>query len=95
MIDCKNLLLTLDQIDDMKHAIGLYVRKLRKNQWKLVAYRNYFTTTIGGSKSWGDLCVKGLAERAECIEDHCIIYRVTPDGMKVLEYVFDVIVEVK
>ena len=93
VIDCKELSLTIDQIDNMRHAVGLDVRELRKNQWKFKAYRNYFTTSWAGNKSWDDLCTKGLAQRAEYIDDRCVVYRVTSDGLKVLQYIFDVIVK--
>ena len=95
MIDCKALKLTIDQIDNMRHAVGLEIRKLRKNQWKFTAYRNYFTTSLAGDKAWDDLVFEGLAEWSYCIEGNCIVYRVTKAGLKVLEYIFGVIVEVK
>lgn len=94
MIDCKTLQLTIDQIDDMRHAVGLEPRKLRKNQWKCTVYRNYFTT-CRPETSWEDLCKKGLAEMASYPEERCVVYRVTPDGLKALQYIFGVTLEVK
>lgn len=95
MIDCKALKLTIDQIDNMRHAVGLEIRELRKNQWKFTSYRNYFTTSLAGDKDWDYLASEGLAERSDCIEGKCVVYRVTKAGLKVLEYIFGVIVEVK
>lgn len=94
MIDCKTLQLTINQIDNIRHAVGLEIGKLRKNQRKFTSFRNYFITSLAGDKDWDDLIFKGLAERSDCIEDKCVVYRVTKAGLKVLEYIFGVIVEV-
>ena len=93
MIDCKNLQLTIDQIDDMRHAVGFEPEEMRKGQRHCKLFRNHFST-YGRSESWEDLISKGLAQRHEGIDNRMVYYFVSSNGLKALEYIFRVSMEV-
>ena len=93
MIDYRHMKLSLNQIDDMRHAVGLEVSKLRKGQRKYTAYRNHFVASAR-SDEWDELCFYGLADWAADEKWNQIFYKVTPDGLKLLEYIYDVSIEV-
>lgn len=94
MIDRKELRLTLDQIDNMRHAVGFEPENIRKGQRHCTLWRNYYCS-LEGSASWEELLQNGLAERRVDVENQHVVYRVTSLGIKVLEYIFRISMEVK
>ena len=79
--------LTLDQIDNMRHAIGFEPSSTRKGQQRYTFYRNYFTTS-GPDPEWEDLMIQGFAARRDVPEERRTYYSVTPQGIRVLEDIF-------
>lgn len=94
MIDCSRMKLSINQIYNLRHAVGLDLTQLRKGQRKYEAYRNYFVC-CGRDDSWDELCFYGLAEWFGCDELQQIIYKVTAKGVKVLEYLFAISIEMR
>ena len=88
MIDYKNMLISLDQIDDMRHAIGYEPTQMRRGQRCFKFMRNYFFCSQP-SPTWEDLCKHGLAGATPRSERE-IIYYVSADGLKALEYIYKV-----
>lgn len=83
--------LTLKQIDDMRHCIGLDRQSpyRRNNCLYYKPYRNYFTTSANGSdySLWIGLENFGLAAREDT--DSTTFY-LTPDGFETLSRYLDV-----
>ena len=87
--DLGKVRLTLDQIDDMRHAIGFEPSNIRKGQRRYIFSRNYFAATRGRpDPDWEDLMVQGFAERSDIPEERLTYYAVTPQGIRVLERIF-------
>lgn len=79
--------LTLDQIDDMRHAIGFEPSNTRKGQRRYTFQRNYFVA-CGPDLDWEDLVVRGFAVKRDVPEERRVYYAVTPQGVRVLEDIF-------
>lgn len=83
--------LTLKEIDDMRHCIGLDRQSpyRRSNCLYYRPYRNYFTTSSNGSDycNWVDLESKGLSAR-EAPES--TTFHLTPYGFETLSRYLDV-----
>ncbi len=69
--------LTLEQISNMKHAIGgKFIKEL---------YRNYYNTGEFEDISWNELVDLGLANKQLCTKDEGgIYYRLTDIGVKTI-----------
>lgn len=81
----KGVQLTIKQIENMKHAIGFDLTKIKRGKYS--AYRNYFTTS-GLDKSWDDLVNKGYAQVGNFGKGKW--YSVSQDGIKALETIYEV-----
>lgn len=87
--DLGKVRLTLEQIDNMRHAIGFEPANTRKGQRRYVFSRNYFAASRGRpDPDWDDLVVQGFAERLYVPEERFNYYAVTPQGLRVLEKIF-------
>lgn len=85
----KDIMVSPKQIDYMKHAIGLCGTKIKKR--KYVPYRNYFYVgSLVRDSNWEYLIEQGLATRTN---DGC--YKVSKDGLKLLEIILKVKIEVE
>lgn len=76
--------ISIEQLDDMKHAIGYSRDKVKKGTYK--AYRNYYADTE--NESWNELIKKGYAERYNG-RDY-INYSVSEKGIELLENILDI-----
>lgn len=76
-----NWSLSLEQIDNMKHAVGFKHSKVRRG--KYFAYRNYYTTS-GNDASWDDLVNQGIATNRPLYNGQGLIYFLSDRGMAVL-----------
>lgn len=82
--------LTLQQIQDMKHAIGFRRNLVKKGKYK--AYRKHYTTSMP-DESWEELVVGGYAKVRQFPQgrgQNPMIYHVTAEGLKVLEQILEV-----
>lgn len=82
--------LTLDQINNMKHAIGFVGGKVRRGKFK--AYRNYHTTSKPNER-WRELVKGGLATGFPFPQgggENPIMYHVSDKGFKVLEEILEI-----
>lgn len=79
--------LTLDQIDDMRHAIGFEPSSTRKGQQRYIFQRNYFAS-CQPDPDWEDLVVRGFAVRRDVPEECRVYYAVSPQGIRLLEDIF-------
>lgn len=79
--------LTLNQIDDMRHAIGFEPSDMRKGQRRYAFQRNYFVA-CRPEPEWEDLVARGFAEVRDVMDGRHIYYAVTPEGVRVLEDIF-------
>lgn len=82
--------LTLQQIQDMKHAIGFRRDLVKKGRYK--AYRNHYTTSIP-EESWDELVEGGYAKGRPFTSGggpNPMIYHVTEEGLMVLEQILEV-----
>ena len=76
--------ITLEQIENMKHAIGF--RRDRIKRGKYVAYRNYYTTS-NINLSWENLVEFGYATKRKLdngVGDDPQVYFVTKKGIEAL-----------
>lgn len=83
-IAIEGITLSMEQLDDMRHAIGYEPTDLRKGQRGYTAQRNYFTCPHANG-DWEDLVSRGLASASTFGTGVC--YRLTDDGFAVLSYV--------
>ncbi len=82
--------LTLQQIQDMKHAIGFCRDSVKRGKYK--AYRNHYTTSIP-EESWEELVTTGYAKVRRFPQGggpNPMIYHVTIEGMKILEQILEI-----
>lgn len=82
----KQPVLSLEQLDMMKHALGFRGAAYRSVEYE--SYRNYFTTPVR-EPCWEELCQEGLAERSNLPKGFGIgpcpsVYRVTRKGAEIL-----------
>ena len=85
-------LLSDEQFDDMKHAIGFRSDRIKgRIHRKYESFRNYYTT-CGDNKSWDDLATQGLAIKRDFQGggEGAKIYFVSDDGIKFLSKMLDV-----
>lgn len=78
--------ISIKQVDDMKHCIGLNQQNKVKDN-KYYAWRNYFTTS-DHDESWDNLVINGLAIKRDFKlgsgpNPQC--YSVSKEGLKFLE----------
>lgn len=71
--------LTVEQINDMKHAVGFRQDKVKRG--KYIAWRNYFAS-YGIIAGWEELIKLGLAEKR--LVEKMNYYRVTEKGLNYL-----------
>ena len=88
----RELAVTLNQINEMKHCIGYEKGRVKgtKNR-KYTAWRNYFTTS-GYDFNWDNLVEQDLAERRDFKGggENAKMYFVSLKGMKFLSDILDV-----
>lgn len=80
--------ITIEQLDNMKHAIG-YKRDTVK-RGKYTAYRNYFATSVA-DEHWERLCEKGCAFSQN--GKKYVFYHLTEKGFELLEMILDIRIE--
>lgn len=84
--------ITIEQLDNMKHAIGYRREKVKKNG-KYEAYRNYYFTPTP-DESWQDLVNKGYAIRGIVCNANTytpmFCYSVSAKGKYLLECLLDI-----
>ena len=83
--DAKMNDITLTQLDDMKHALGIDLSKMRKGRWKHKCYRNRFVASK--SEDWEDLVNKGYANKSIGLGMN--YYYVTQKGLDKIATIFD------
>ncbi len=82
--DIQGTTLSMEQLENMRHAVGYDPTSLRKGQTSYTATRNYFTC-LHADSDWEDLVERGLASASTFGTGVC--YRLTHDGFAVLSYV--------
>lgn len=82
---------TIEQIDLMKHAIGLDDSKPKRGRYS--AYRNYFIT-VKKEEPWERLVERGYAASQEDYRNgqYYVCYSVTRKGMNILERIMEIII---
>lgn len=80
----EGMTLSMEQLDNMRHAIGYEPTALRKGQTSYTALRNYFSCAHADAV-WEDLVDRGLAYASTMGKGVC--YHVTADGFELLSYV--------
>ena len=83
--------LSVNQIEFMKHAIGLDNRRVKIKRGKYEAYRNYFTTSehCDNYRDWEELFTLGLAKKYEQTKSiEYIRYSVSEKGFDLLSKIF-------
>lgn len=88
--EIKGTTLSMEQLDNMRHAVGYDPTLLRKGQMSYTATRNYFTCSHADSE-WEDLVERGLASASTFGTGVC--YRLTRDGFAILSYVHRVAIK--
>jgi hypothetical protein len=87
---------TIEQIDNMKHAIGFVQKKVIRGKYE--AYRNYYTTSKPHD-GWETLVEGGYADKTpfpQGVGDNPMMYSVTKKGIEALEKILGIrIVEVE
>ena len=76
--------ITINQLDLMKHAIGLDQVKAKPKRGKYTAYRNYFCTR-GKDADWEILVKCGVATYQT--QDLNVYYHVSEEGLHLMESV--------
>ena len=71
--------ITVKQLDNMKHALGLDQTKAKPKRGKYTAYRNYFCT-YGKNDEWESLVECGLATFH--VGDPSVYYHVSEEGLQ-------------
>ena len=80
--------LSLNQIEVMKHAIGLDNSRVKIKRSKYEAYRNYYTASKEISE-WEELVSLGLAIKYKAANPNdYICYSVSENGFKLLSQIF-------
>jgi len=74
--------ITLNQLDLMKHAVGLDQVGAKPKRGTYTAYRNYFCT-YGKDEDWESLV--GLGVAISHIGDPSVYYHVSKDGLQMME----------
>ena len=79
--------ITKQQLELMKHAIGLEQADAKPKRGKYIAYRNYFCT-YGNSEEWESLVKLGVAKSNvgnQEIYPNAVFYHVSEDGLRMME----------
>jgi len=82
--------LTVEQIDNMKHAIGFDQKKVKRG--KHGAYRNYYTT-CKPHDGWETLVETGYAIKfpfSRGVGENPMMYSVSKNGMEALEKILGI-----
>lgn len=83
-MDKKYEKITIGQLEEMKHALGLDQINAKPKRGKCTAYRNYFCTR-GKSENWEELVKCGIATFH--IDNPNVYYHVSEEGLRFMEKV--------
>lgn len=79
-METKEIKLSIEQINKMKHAIGLNVARPNSKR-RYVAYRNFYDAGENPNKEWEELVELKLAIRRNSNISKSIIYHVSKEGL--------------
>jgi hypothetical protein len=79
--------LSIEQIGNMKHAIGFQEWRVKNGAYE--AYRNFFALREP-SESWEQLVSNGYASKYNSIVTDEIVYRLSAKGLTTLEKILSV-----
>lgn len=79
-METKEIKLSIEQINKMKHAIGLNVARPNSKR-RYVAYRNFYDAGENPNKEWEELVELKLAIRRNSRISKSIIYYVSKEGL--------------
>ena len=86
----EGMTLSMEQLDNMRHAIGYEPTNLRKGQTSYTAMRNYFSCAHAEA-DWEDLVERDLAYASTMGKGVC--YHLTANGFELLSYVHRVTIK--
>lgn len=82
-----HIVITSDQIQDMKSCIGFDENKIKGKKHRVMyCYRNTFCTSTNDEK-WNDLVKQGLAKKKETVHGN-YWYTLTKEGFQFLSKLF-------